>query len=156
MWLKIKKLGYIGLMIISLVALTGFMPSQENDPAGEEPYVRITQVDTSQFPQVTVYVSAIDINGEPVGVAASQLVLDENGVEITPDYVSGVGEVGPLNTLLVIDISGSMNSLGKLAAAKDAAKAYVNQSRPNDATGLLTFNTQDDYVQPLIQPCTMP
>ena len=149
MWLNIKKLGYIGLMIISLVALTGFMPAQENDPAGEEPYVRITQVDTSQFPQVTVYVSAIDINGEPVGVAASQLVLDENGVEITPDYVSGVGEVGPLNTLLVIDISGSMNSLGKLAAAKDAAKAYVNQSRPNDATGLLTFNTQDDYVQPL-------
>ncbi len=149
MWLNIKKLGYIGLMIISLVALTGFMPAQENDPAGEEPYVRITQVDTSQFPQVTVYVSAIDINGEPVGVAASQLVLDENGVEMTPDYVSGVGEVGPLNTLLVIDISGSMNSLGKLAAAKDAAKAYVNQSRPNDATGLLTFNTQDDYVQPL-------
>lgn len=149
MWFNINKLGYIGLMIISLVSLTGFMPAQENDPAGEEPYVRITQVDTSQFPQVTVYVSAIDINGEPVGVAASQLVLDENGVEITPDFVSGVGEVGPLNTLLVIDISGSMNSLGKLAAAKDAAKAYVNQSRPNDATGLLTFNTQYEYVQPL-------
>lgn len=149
MWFNINKLGYIGLMIISLVSLTGFMPAQENDPAGEEPYVRITQVDTSQFPQVTVYISAIDVNGEPVGVAASQLVLDENGVEITPDYVSGVGEVGPLNTLLVIDISGSMNSLGKLAAAKDAAKAYVNQSRPNDATGLLTFNTQYEYVQPL-------
>lgn len=149
MWFNINKLGYIGLMIISLVSLTGFMPAQENDPAGEEPYVRITQVDTSQFPQVTVYISAIDVNGEPVGVAASQLVLDENGVEITPDFVSGVGEVGPLNTLLVIDISGSMNSLGKLAAAKDAAKAYVNQSRPNDATGLLTFNTQYEYVQPL-------
>ena len=149
MWFNINKLGYIGLMIISLVSLTGFMPAQENDPAGEEPYVRITQVDTSQFPQVTVYISAIDVNGEPVGVAASQLVLDENGVEITPDFVSGVGEVGPLNTLLVIDISGSMNSLGKLAAAKDASKAYVNQSRPNDATGLLTFNTQYEYVQPL-------
>jgi VWFA-related protein len=54
-----------------------------------------------------------------------------------------------LSTLLVIDISGSMNSLGKLAAAKEAAKAYVNQSRPNDATGLLTFNTQYEYVQAL-------
>ena len=149
MRIKLKKLGYLGLMFISLVALTGFVPAQENDPAGEEPTVRITQVDTSQFPQVTAYVSVTDVNGEPVGVAASQLVLDENGVAINPDYVAGVGEVGPLTTLLVIDISGSMNSLGKLAAAKDAAKAYVNQSRPNDATGLLTFNTQYEYVQSL-------
>ena len=149
MWFNIKKLGYLGLMIISLVAMTGFVPAQDSIPAGEEPYVRITQVDTSEFPQVTVYVSVTDVNGEPVAVAASQLVLDENGVEINPDSVTGVWEVGPLNTLLVIDISGSMNSLGKLAAAKDAAIAYVNQSRPNDATGLLTFNTQHEYVQPL-------
>jgi VWFA-related protein len=149
MLFNIKKLGYLGLMIISLVAMTGFVPAQDSIPAGEEPYVRITQVDTSQFPQVTVYVSVTDVNGEPVAVAASQLVLDENGVKINPDSVTGVGEVGPLNTLLVIDISGSMNSLGKLAAAKDAAIAYVNQSRPNDATGLLTFNTQHKYVQPL-------
>jgi VWFA-related protein len=149
MRINIKKLGYLGLIVLSLVALTGFVPAQENDPTGEEPTVRITQVDTSQFPQVTVYVSVTDVNGEPVGVAASQLELDENGVAITPDYIAGVGEVGPLNTLLVIDISGSMNSLGKLAAAKEAAKTYVNQSRPSDATGLLTFNTQYDYVQAL-------
>ena len=149
MRINIKKLGYLGLIVLSLVALTGFVPAQENDPAGEEPYVRITQVDTSQFPRVTVYVSVTDVNGEPVGVAASQLELDENGVAITPDYVAGIGEVGPLTTLLVIDISGSMNSLGKLAAAKDAAKAYVNQSKPTDATGLLTFNTQYEYVQPI-------
>ena len=104
MRIKLKKLGYLGLMFISLVALTGFVPAQENDPAGEEPTVRITQVDTSQFPQVTAYVSVTDVNGEPVGVAASQLVLDENGVAINPDYVAGVGEVGPLTTLLVISL----------------------------------------------------
>lgn len=146
----IHKLGHLGLIIIALVALTGFVPAQENDPTGSETSVQITQVDTSQFPQVTVYVSTTDANGEPVGVPASQLKLEENGVAINPDFVSGVGEVGSLSTLLVIDISGSMNSLGKLAAAKEAAKAYVNQSRPNDATGLLTFNTQYEYVQALI------
>jgi len=63
MWFNIKKLGYLGLMIISLVAMTGFVPAQDSIPAGEEPYVRITQVDTSQFPQVTVYVSVTDVNG---------------------------------------------------------------------------------------------
>ena len=145
----IHKLGHLGLIIIALVALTGFVPAQENDPTGSETSVQITQVDTSQFPQVTVYVSTTDANGEPVGVPASQLKLEENSVAINPDFVSGVGEVGSLSTLLVIDISGSMNSLGKLAAAKEAAKAYVNQSRPNDATGLLTFNTQYEYIQAL-------
>lgn len=145
----IHKLGHLGLIIIALVALTGFVPAQENDPTGSDTSVQITQVDTSQFPQVTAYVSTTDANGEPVGVPASRLKLEENGVAINPDFVSGVGEVGSLSTLLVIDISGSMNSLGKLAAAKEAAKAYVNQSRPNDATGLLTFNTQYEYVQAL-------
>jgi VWFA-related protein len=149
MYSNIRRLAYLGLITLALVGVTGFLPAQEIDPNREDPYVRITQVDTAQFPQVTVYVSVTDVNGEPIGVAASQLLLEENGVAITPDYVAGVGEVGPLNTLLVIDISGSMNSLGKLAAAKEAAKAYVNQSRPNDATGLLTFNTQHEYVQPL-------
>lgn len=149
MRINIRKPGHLGLIIVSLLALTGFVPAQENNPAGAETAIQVTQVDTSQFPQVTVYVSVTDANGEPVGVSASQLILEENGVAIHPDSVSGVGEIGPLSTLLVIDISGSMNSLGKLAAAKEAAKAYVNQSRPNDATGLLTFNTQYEYVQAL-------
>lgn len=145
----VNKFGCLSLIILALVFLTGFTPAQGSNPDAGDPVIRITQVDTSQFPQVTVYVSATDINGEPLGVEASRLVLDENGVVITPDTISGSGEVGPLTTLLVIDISGSMNSLGKLAAAKDAAKAYVYQSRQDDVTGLLVFNTQYDTVQPL-------
>jgi Ca-activated chloride channel family protein len=42
-----------------------------------------------------------------------------------------------------------MNSGGKLKAAKAAASAYVDQSRPGDEIGLLTFNTKTEYVQPL-------
>ena len=47
-----------------------------------------------------------------------------------PNQVSGAGEIGPLTTLLVMDVSGSMNNAGKLAAAKAAAQAYVDQMRP--------------------------
>jgi len=36
---------------------------------------------------------------------------------------------------------------GKLSAAKAAAQAYVNQMRPGDQAGLLTFNTTVTYVQ---------
>jgi len=51
--------------------------------------------------------------------------------------------------MLVMDISGSMDKNGKLDAAKDAAKTYVNQMRPSDQAGLITYDTQTYYVQTL-------
>jgi len=119
--------------------------------AGNDSWVaRITQVDTSQFPQVTVYVSVTDMNGEPVEVSPNALKLTEDGTEIAPQKISGVGELDePLITLLVMDVSGSMNSAGKLEAAKEAAIAYVKQTRPGDRVGLLVFNTKIRYAQPI-------
>jgi VWFA-related protein len=136
-------------LLVSLVFLTGFAPVIQTTPEPQTPGVRITQVDTAQFPKVTVYLSVTDANGEPLVVSPSQLELRENGVLMTPDQVGGKGDIGPLTTLLVMDISGSMNSGGKLKAAKAAASAYVDQARPGDEIGLLTFNTKTEYVQPL-------
>jgi VWFA-related protein len=149
------KLAFFSLLCISLVFLTGFspvrlsLPAQQGEPESGTLTARITQVDTSQFPKVTVYVSVTDENGEPVGVSVSKLVLRENGEIMTLEDISGAGEIGPLTTMLVMDVSGSMNHAGKLESAKDAARAYVDQSRPQDYVGLLAFNTQTDYVQPL-------
>jgi VWFA-related protein len=58
-------------------------------------------------------------------------------------------EIIPVTTMLVVDISGSMDRNGKLTAAKDAAKAYVAQMRPGDQAGLITYDTQTYYVQPV-------
>jgi VWFA-related protein len=144
-------LHLIWLTILSLL-LSAFAP-QHSAIAAIDPWnVRITQVDTSSFPEVTVYVSVTDTNGEPVEINPSKLVLSENGVEIDPQSIRGVGELEePLTTLLVLDISGSMNSEDKLQTAKNAAKAYIQQTRPNDQFGLLVFNTQIKLVQPLTQ-----
>lgn len=65
------------------------------------------------------------------------------------DQIHGVGEVGPLTTLFVMDVSGSMYTDGKLEAAKAAAHSFIDQMRPEDQFGLLTFNTQINYVQPI-------
>jgi VWFA-related protein len=137
---------------MAFLLLCGFAPSGRITASGEPPLVRITQVDTSRFPLVVIYVSVTDATGEPVEVAPSQLVLAENGVQITPQQITGVGEMDtPLTTLLVMDVSGSMNSSGKLEAAKEAAKAYIKQSRPNDQFGVLVFNTKINYLQPITQ-----
>lgn len=119
--------------------------------AQDDAQIRITQVDNSNFPNVTLYVSVTNSAGEPVGVDLSAIQIYENGELLQPEEVHGGGEgqADPLTTMLVIDISGSMDKNGKLDAAKDAAKAYVSQMRAGDQAGLITFDTQTYYVQPV-------
>ena len=59
------------------------------------------------------------------------------------------GGVGPLSTMLVMDVSGSMDKNGKIDGAKAAAKAYVDQMRPGDQAGVMVYNTKANYIQPL-------
>jgi VWFA-related protein len=127
----------------------GTTPVPGTNPLPEALSALITQVDTSRFPEVTAYVSVTDANGEPVPVAPNQIKLLENGEEMNVDQVSATGDIGPLSTLLIIDTSGSMNHADKLKSAKAAATAYVNQARTSDQIGLVSFNTEVDYAQPL-------
>jgi Ca-activated chloride channel family protein len=109
--------------------------------------VQITQVDSSAFPRVTVYLSVTDANGEPAMIDPSRIVLTENGREVTPDDVQAAGGSEPLTTLLVIDVSGSMRKEGKLEGAERAALAYVALMQPGDQIGLLAFNTEVQQEQ---------
>ena len=110
------KIIHLTLVLVSLLTLTGFSPNHQ----AEEAHVRVTQIDTSDFPKVTVYVTVTDENGEPVGVDPVRIKLMENEEEIPLDQIEGVGQIDPITTLLVMDISGSMLYAGKLDAAKAA------------------------------------
>jgi Ca-activated chloride channel family protein len=136
------------LAVVVLVLLTLF-PVVSVLAQDEDIQIRITQVDNSKFPEVTVYVSATNAAGEPVGVDANKIQISENGKAMNTKYAGGSGEIGSLTTLLVMDVSGSMMQAGKLRSAKEAARAYVEQMRPGDQAGLVTFNTKVRYVQPL-------
>jgi len=131
------------LLALAMTAALGWVPAQG------EPDVRlnVTQVDSSRFPQVTVYVSAVNALGEPVPVSPADIVLSEDGRPVEADEVRGLGASDPLITMLVMDVSGSMRQAGKLEAAKAAAASYVNQMRPGDRAGLLAFATEIDIVQ---------
>ena len=143
------------LLNISLPLLLVFSSASTVLAQSDDTQVRITQVDNSQFPTVTLYVSVTNSAGEPVGVDPATIQISENGeaMQITDARGGGgegvKGKAEPLTTMLVIDISGSMDKNNKLAAAKDAAKAYVNQMRAGDQAGLMTFDTKTYYVQPV-------
>ncbi len=119
-------------------------------PVPATPQIRITQVDNSKFPQVTVYVSVTDASGAPVRVDPSTIQISENGQAMKTISANGTGQTkgpGQLTTLLVIDVSGSMATANKLTAAKTAAKAYVDQMRPGDQAGVVAFDTKVNVAQ---------
>lgn len=135
-------------LALSLAAGLGWAPAaaQEGDL-----HVRITQVDTGRFPKVTVHIAVTDADGNPVAIDPSRITLMEDGVPVTPDEILGMGEGDPVTTLLVIDVSGSMAQRGKLAAAQEAARAYINQMRSGDKAGVVAFNTQVTEVQSITE-----
>ncbi len=139
---------------VSLISLLPIWSTPTAFAQEADPQVRITQVDNSQFPQVTVYISATNAAGEPVGIDPETIQIQEDGVLMSPIDVKGGGvQVGgesvPVTTMLVIDISGSMDKNDKIGAAKNAAKAYVSQMRPGDQAGLITYDTNVYVVQPI-------
>lgn len=139
---------FLGLTLLPLLAFAS-VSSALAQTTGQQ--IRITQVDKSRFPQVTVYVSVVDANGEPVGIDPATIQIIENEQVMQPSEIRGGGttQTIPVTTMLVMDISGSMEKNGKLDAAKEAAKSYVSQLRPGDQAGLMTYDTQVYTVQPI-------
>jgi VWFA-related protein len=145
-----RKINFMMVMLLLLISAWPFavVSAQEDTPQ-----IRITQVDNSQFPNVTVYVSVTNAAGEPVGIDPATIEIYENGQLMQPVDIQGGGEVGderiPVTTMLVMDISGSMDKNDKIGAAKEAAKSYVSQMQPGDQAGLIAYDTQVYTIQPL-------
>ena len=142
------------ILTLGLLSFIGLQPLSQVAAQADDTQVRITQVDSSQFPNVTVYVSATDANGDPVGLDPESIQIHESGELMEPVNIQGGGavvggEAIPVTTMLVIDISGSMDKNDKIGAAKEAAKAYVSGMRAGDQAGLITYDTQVYTVQPI-------
>ena len=143
---KINLFLTISLLAITLLSAACQTTKPKVESQGE--YVlQITQIDTTNFPYVDVYISVQDANGEPQVINVNKLQLLENGQPVSGQSIQGTGEVGPLTTLLLIDNSGSMDYADKLDSAKAVAKEYLNQMRAGDQAGIITFNTEVKVVQ---------
>src|SRR5512147_1551348 len=133
--MTMRKFNYV-ITTLLLIAIS-MWPFVAVSAQGEEPQIRITQVDNSKFPNVTVYVSVTNAAGAPVGVDPATIQISEGGQVMQPANIQGGGEavggeIVSVTTMLVIDISGSMDKGNKIGAAKDAAKAYISGMREGD------------------------
>ncbi len=122
------------LLLLTLLLFTA-LPTQAQGPTN----ARVAQVDTSAYPTVKLYVSVTDAAGKPLpGLTARDFTITEDQQPVTVDLFVG-GGAGAINTVLVIDRSGSMDEGDKIDGAREAAQAFVEQMRPGDRTAVLAF-----------------
>ncbi|MHC5165505.1 MAG: vWA domain-containing protein [Planctomycetota bacterium] len=67
-------------------------------------------------------------------------------IGLTGCPIETVGERTPVNVALVIDKSGSMNSGGKIQAAKEAAILALHRLKPNDIVSVVLYDSDVDVL----------
>ncbi|MDH4129805.1 MAG: VWA domain-containing protein, partial [Spirochaetota bacterium] len=117
--------------------------------------VSISQIDNSKFPEVTLLVSVTDTDGNPLVVNKDFFNIEENGFKIPKSNIISIVQKKdvdkksvsrPLNILLAIDKSGSMQGNAKdignqpLTFAKDAAIEFIRQAQKNDTVQVIAFD----------------
>ncbi len=137
-----QRLALVILVLGLLLSLAGQPPAAHAQIP--PPNVRVTQIDTSAYPEITLYVSATDANGQPIAnLSRADFAVTEDGAPVDLIGFSGGASSGgahQINTALVIDRSGSMQDEHKLDGAQEAARAFVNQMQSGDYTTLIAFN----------------
>src|SRR5262245_27810144 len=110
------RLFVLAVSVCTLIAGIAFRPppahAQTQTPRTYD--VHISQVDTSNYPEVNVYVSVVDANGNAVRTLdQNDFTLLESGQAVPIGEVFQAGEAGPVSAVLTIDRSGSMLDLRK-------------------------------------------
>lgn len=130
----------VALMLASALARPGAPPL-----AGGA--ARVEQVDTSAYPEITLYVSVADEAGRPqTGLTSADFAVTEDGAPV--ELAQFGGGAGAVTTALVVDRSLSMEDEAKIDGAQEAAAAFSALMRPGDRAALVPFNSEVELAQP--------
>ncbi|MGH3058146.1 MAG: type II secretion system F family protein [Gaiellaceae bacterium] len=128
-------------ILAALLALAGLLAPA----AGAEGELRLTEAGNTRFPDRS-YVLTL-----PAGMSLDESRVDvlENGELVDALSVVPVGEAaeGEFGVVLVIDASNSMRGAA-ITGAVEAARAFVEQSDPNQLVAILTFNRAPSVLLP--------
>ncbi len=123
----------LGALVLALSALAAL--------ATEPATVNVASLDDSQFPDVTVVVDALDVNGRPIpGLTRDnfQATVGDQPAPIS-DLQAAVDANVSLAVVFVVDVSGSMQG-APLEQARMAAKDFVGGLSAQDEVAVLTFS----------------
>lgn len=122
-----------------------------NKPANSK--ISINQIDSSNFPEISVYFTAEDSNG---GILKNlnknyMKIKETNSKNLVEEEILDLRQMNlnqPLNINLVMDASDSMTG-NKIDTAKTAARSFLNsvQFNSGDLVELVTFNDAVSIAQ---------
>lgn len=123
-------------------------PSFAEESAANQVEVAIQQIDTSKFPQISLYVTIGGDKGSSIKQISNKMFLiqDGNMKDIIPDVVESTKNI-PISVALTLDNSGSMNG-SAFNQAKTSAKSFLNyvDFSGGDSLEVTEFNS-DVYVR---------
>lgn len=127
----------LGVIITAFWALTTVA-------SADSPTVKVTQVDPSAFPRVTVYVSVTDEAGQPMGaLKQADFDLREDGQPVEILEFAGNSSDRPADIVFVFDTTGSMGD--EIEGVKNTSIAFANKLRDNNRDfrlGLVAFGDE--------------
>jgi VWFA-related protein len=140
--------GWTPFLAALLTAVLVFAPAA---PAGAaDTLVVINQVSLDQFPQVTVYFTAVDSAGLPIAdIGKDRVQVLHNGRSV-PDLTLDLAESEQdgLVVVIAVDTSGSMQGT-PLDTARGAVRLLLEQMGPRDRAALVSFGQTVQVVQEL-------
>lgn len=138
-WILDIRYWILGIGMLGLLAST---VGADGDFTAE-----LAQIDTSKYPDITLYVSVRDRDGQIVeGLREEDFQITEDGVPV--DIIAfSAGIRSAIATVLTIDRSGSMEVENKMAGAKSAATTFVELMREHDKAALVAFNQDVTTLQ---------
>lgn len=141
-----RRVAPLALVLLVLAALALLPAATSAQGHANDIDVRVTQVDSSSYPEVTLYVAVTRSAGDPlISLTRNDFAITEDGQPVTVTGFQGVG--APISAVLIIDRSSSMEDEEKLEGAQEAAQTFIDQMRPGDQTALVAFNHDVNVVQ---------
>jgi VWFA-related protein len=122
-----------------LMSIDFWRPQSVAAPGGI--VAEVTYVDQAEFPNVTLYLSVRDENGQMMtGLAESAFSITEDGNVRDSTAFIGSGDQ-PVTAVMLIDYSGSMEDGDKMPDAINAALAFLDELEDGrDSLGVIAFD----------------
>ncbi len=104
-----------------------------------EPEIEIVDINAARYAEGGQTLMVVEFRNLPEPPDPAQLAITVDGQPVSNLEVAPLGESSvPVGVVLTIDTSGSMEG-APIEAAKTAAKAFVDQKRPEDSIAIVTF-----------------
>ena len=103
------------------------------------PEIEITDINASRYAEGGQTLMVVEFRNLPEAPDPAQLQITVDGQAVSNLETAPLGESSvPVGVVLVIDTSGSMEG-DPMQAAKDAAKSFIAQKRPEDSIAIVSF-----------------